>query len=37
MAGIIAYRKPDGSLGVALSRRLVGKFHPAADPRSTHP
>jgi thiamine biosynthesis lipoprotein len=37
MAGLIAYRKPDGSLGVALSRRLVGKFHPAADPRSTHP
>jgi FAD:protein FMN transferase len=29
MAGAIAYRKTDGSIGVALSRRLVGRFHPA--------
>ena len=29
MAGAIAYRKADGSIGVAVSRRLVGRFHPA--------
>lgn len=29
MAGAIAYRKSDGSMGLALSRRLVGRFHAA--------
>jgi FAD:protein FMN transferase len=29
MAGVIAYRKADGSIAIAMSRRLVGKFHPA--------
>jgi len=37
MAGAIAYRKPDGSIAVAISQRLVGKFHPAVDPRSPTP
>jgi FAD:protein FMN transferase len=35
MGGAIAYRKPDGSIGVALSHRLIGKFHPAAEPHSS--
>jgi FAD:protein FMN transferase len=29
MSGVIAYRKPDGNLGVAVSKRLAGAFHPA--------
>jgi hypothetical protein len=29
IAGLISYRRPDGHLGVALSRRLDGLFHPA--------
>jgi thiamine biosynthesis lipoprotein len=28
MAGVIAYRKPDGRVGVTVSRRLAGRFHP---------
>jgi thiamine biosynthesis lipoprotein len=35
MAGAIAYRKTDGSIAVSLSRRLIGRFHPAAERRSS--
>ena len=28
MAGVIAYRKADGSIGVAVSSRMSGRFHP---------
>jgi FAD:protein FMN transferase len=30
MSGLIAYRKPDGSVGVLASRRLGVAFHPAS-------
>jgi thiamine biosynthesis lipoprotein len=30
MAGVIAYRQADGRIGVAVSQRLTGRFHPAA-------
>jgi thiamine biosynthesis lipoprotein len=30
MAGAIAYRKTDGNVAVAVSRRLTGRFHAAA-------
>ena len=29
MSGLIAYRQPDGRIGVAMSSRLKGAFHPA--------
>ena len=29
MSGLIAYRKPDGSIGIATSRRLADAFRPA--------
>jgi thiamine biosynthesis lipoprotein len=35
MAGAVAYRRPDGAIGVALSHRLVGKFHPVSASRSS--
>jgi thiamine biosynthesis lipoprotein len=28
LAGIIAYKRDDGSIGVRVSRRLAGRFHP---------
>jgi FAD:protein FMN transferase len=38
MAGAIAYRKADGSVGVAVSSRLTGRFHAVAAPaRSSSP
>jgi thiamine biosynthesis lipoprotein len=30
MAGVIAYRRADGSVGVAISQRMSGRFHPVA-------
>lgn len=30
MSGLIAYRKPDGSMGIVTSRRLGIAFHPAS-------
>jgi thiamine biosynthesis lipoprotein len=30
VSGLIAYRRPNGRVGVAVSSRLVGAFHPAA-------
>lgn len=30
MSGAIAYRKPDGSIGLAMSPGLVSRFHPVA-------
>jgi len=35
VAGLIAYRQSDGHVAVAVSRRLVGAFHPAAARTST--
>jgi len=35
VAGLIAYRQPDGHVAVAVSRRLAGAFHPAAARTST--
>jgi len=31
MAGVVAYRAPDGRVGVAVSRRLAGRFHPVEE------
>ncbi|HXB54057.1 MAG TPA: FAD:protein FMN transferase [Vicinamibacteria bacterium] len=31
-AGLIAYRQPDGRIGIATSPRLRGKFHPTSAP-----
>jgi FAD:protein FMN transferase len=31
VAAVIAFRKPDGSIGLALSSRLRAKFHPAEE------
>ena len=30
MSAVIAYRKPGGTVGVAISRRLAGSYHPAS-------
>jgi thiamine biosynthesis lipoprotein len=30
MSGVIAYRRPDGTIGLAISPRLGAAFHPAA-------
>jgi thiamine biosynthesis lipoprotein len=32
MSGAIAYRQADGHVRVALSRAMIGHFHPVADP-----
>jgi thiamine biosynthesis lipoprotein len=36
LAGVIAYRRSDGHVGVAVSRRLLGSFHPAPTRTPTH-
>jgi hypothetical protein len=30
MTAVIAYRRPDGSVGVAMSAALAAAYHPAA-------
>ena len=35
MAGLIAYRKADGTVDVAVSQRMKGRFHPVAAPART--
>jgi len=32
MAAVIAYRKPAGAIGVAMSATPAGTYHPAAAP-----
>ncbi len=34
MSGLVAYRKPDGTIGIALSPGLRAAFHPAGSDRS---
>ena len=37
MAGMIAYRQADGGVGMALSQRMKGRFHPVPSPSVATP